>query len=125
MKAHYRTKNGRITFEVEGSLVKDIFERVAALQDIFDAEEECGMCGSASIRMVFRETDGNRYYELKCLDCGAAFAFGQRRQGGDLFPRRRDKDGNVLPDNGWSKWDRQKQFALTEPPRSQKSARPV
>lgn len=115
MKAHYRTKNSRITLEVEGTTVKELFEKVAQLQDIFEAEEECGLCGSQSIRLVSRENDGNRYHELKCLDCGAAFSFGQRKKGGDLFPRRKDKDGNWLADRGWTKYDKAKAFALSSP----------
>ena len=119
MKAHYKTRNGRMTFEVEGQQIKDIFERIAYLQDIFEAEEECGACGGASIRMVCRENEGNRYYELKCLDCGAQFSFGQRRQGGDLFPRRRDREGNFLPDHGWVKFGKPKP---ADSQNSQKSA---
>ena len=27
---------------------------------------------------------------------------------GKLFPRRKDKEGNWLPDSGWVKWDKKK-----------------
>jgi hypothetical protein len=111
MKAHYRTRNNRITFEVEGPLIKDLFESISKLQDIFEAEDECGCCGGGAIRMVCRTADSNKYYELKCTDCSAQFSFGQLRQGGDLFPRRRDKAGNCLPDHGWTKYDKAKAAA--------------
>jgi hypothetical protein len=67
--------------------------------------------------MVCRENDGMRFHELKCLDCGAQFSFGQKRQGGDLFPRRRDSQGNYLPDHGWYKFEKTKPVN----PKSQKS----
>jgi hypothetical protein len=124
MKAHFRSKNGRLVVEVEGATIKDLFVQLANIQDIFEAEEECGLCGSNSIRMVTRENDGNKYHELRCLDCGAQFSFGQRKQGGDLFPRRKDKDGNWLSDRGWSKYSKAKEFTL-ESPRSAKSEREV
>ena len=122
MKAHYKTKNGRITFEVEGELIKDIFEKIAQLQDIFESEQECGLCGSDSTRLVARENDGHKYHELRCLDCGGQFSFGQLRNGGDLFPRRKDKDGNWLPDHGWSKYDA-KAKAPTPPAPQQQTLR--
>jgi hypothetical protein len=52
-----------------------------------------------------RENDGNEYYEIRCVDCGAKLAFGANKKGGGLFPRRKDAEGNWLPDNGWTKWN--------------------
>jgi hypothetical protein len=54
---------------------------------------------------VVRENDGNEYYELRCTDCGAKMAFGANKKGGGLFPRRKDTEGNWLPDNGWQRWN--------------------
>jgi hypothetical protein len=39
MKATYTTANGRLSFEVEGSSVKELFERVAGVQEIFEQPE--------------------------------------------------------------------------------------
>jgi hypothetical protein len=44
------------------------------------------------------------FFELACQACGGALAFGQRKDGDHLFPRRRDDDGKPLANNGWSKW---------------------
>jgi hypothetical protein len=45
------------------------------------------------------------YYELRCADCGARLSFGSMKKGGGLFPRRKDSEGNWLPDRGWVKWN--------------------
>ena len=103
MEAQYKTTNGRLTFKVDGDQ-KVLFKQVAMIQEIFDAESECGICKSKEIRFRTREVEGNTYYELICTGCGANFSFGQHKQGGTLFPKRKGEDGKPLPNGGWSKW---------------------
>jgi hypothetical protein len=50
-----------------------------------------------------RESGENDYYELVCRDCNAQFGFGQKKNGFDLFPKRKNDQG-YLPNRGWSKW---------------------
>lgn len=109
MKAHYRTKNGQITIEVNGETVKEVVKQIASAQEVFEAETQCGMtnCSSANIRFQVRTVDDNEFFELVCNDCHARFSFGQNKKGGGLFPKRRD-NGNPLPNRGWSKWDGKK-----------------
>jgi len=92
MKVIYKA-NDKLQFELEGSGQKEIF-----------SEEKCGLCGSTSLRFIVRNVEGNDYYELRCNDCGAVLAFGQHKKGGTLFPKRKDDDGNYLPNKGWHKW---------------------
>ena len=42
---------------------------------------------------------------MRCMDCGARLAFGSHKKGGGMFPKRKDADGNYLPDRGWQKWN--------------------
>tara|TARA_Y100000004_G_C8912666_1_gene411657 strand:- start:281 stop:610 length:330 start_codon:yes stop_codon:yes gene_type:complete len=95
---------GSLTIEFEAETVKDIFKQASSLEEVF-GEVKCGKCGSENVRFVVRENDGNEYYELRCMECGARLAFGVHKKGGGLFPRRKDSDGNWLPDNGWQKWN--------------------
>jgi len=104
VKAHYRTKNGQITFEVQGEQVKDLFEQIAGVQEVFEAECECGLCKSKNVNFRVRTVDDNKYYELAC-ECGARFQFGQNKKGGGLFPKRKDKESMLLPNGGWAKWN--------------------
>jgi translation initiation factor 2 beta subunit (eIF-2beta)/eIF-5 len=103
MKVNYRSKNGRLTIELNGDDQKAIFEEIARFQEVFE-EDKCGKCGSENIKFIVRNVDDNIYYELRCMDCGAKLAFGIHKKGGGLFPKRKDGD-NWLPDKGWIKWN--------------------
>lgn len=105
MKAHYRTRNGQLTIEVNGEFVKDIVKQVAMVQEVFEAESACGCCNSANIRFQSRTANGNDFYEMSCNDCGARFEFGQHKQGGTLFPKRKGEGNKMLPNRGWAKWE--------------------
>jgi hypothetical protein len=110
MKATYKTANGRLMFEVTGETAKEVFARVADLQEIFEADSRCGCCNGADLRLkhrvVAKGTKKFDYYELECGNskCRARFAFGQLTEGGGLFPKRKDKEGNWLPNRGWGKY---------------------
>lgn len=107
MKVLYKA-NDKLQFEIEASGQKEVFKELAVIQEIF-AEAKCGMCGSANIRFIVRNVEGNDYYELRCMDCGAILTFGQHKKGGTLFPKRKDDNGNYLPHNGWHKWVKDKE----------------
>jgi hypothetical protein len=111
VKAHYRTANGRVVFELEGACQADVFRGIADLQEIFEGESACGMCHKTNIRFMVRDTKTKAgkpisYFEMRCLDCGARFEFGQSQvKPGNLFPKRKNPDTNRwLPNNGWSKY---------------------
>jgi len=106
MKAHYRAAGGRLTFEVQGETPKELFAQIAALQDVFDAENVCGICGSSEIRFQHRHVEDFDYYELQCMagECRGRFQFGQHKKGGGLFPKRKDDDGHFLPNRGWARY---------------------
>ncbi len=103
MEANYKTADGRITFKVSGGNVKEIFFAIADLQQIFEAETHCRICNEPNPKFRVRPTDKGEYYEVTCANaaCGARFDFGQLREGGGLFPKRKDGEGNLLPDGGW------------------------
>jgi hypothetical protein len=109
MKAKYKTFNGAIEFEVEGSTEKEIFKQIAKLQEVFKGES-CGCCKKTNTRLQVRTVEDNEYYELKCDEqgCGAVLAYGQHKKGGSLFPKRKGDTGEWLPNRGWHKWDGKK-----------------
>src|SRR5258708_5720082 len=78
MKVTYSSPNGRIRFEQDGLDRKKAFEFVACVQELFE-EPCCGLCLLANIQCRVREYEGNKYYNLVCVDCGAQADFGQRK----------------------------------------------
>lgn len=102
-----------ITISAEGNTQKELFERIAELQEVFTGES-CGACGADS-RFMVREVDGNKFYELACVKCHAKLSFGQHKSGGKLFPVRfqrkgkeyiKDANGKMIPKGkmGWEKY---------------------
>jgi hypothetical protein len=87
VKAHYKTRNSRFTFEVEAGSQKELFREIADLQEIFEFDA-CALCNSTRIVYRTRTVEGNDYYELVCLDCGGELPFGQHKAGGTLFPKQ-------------------------------------
>ena len=108
MKVIYRVNNN-LSFELDGSGQKDMFEQLAMVQEIF-GQDVCGKCKSENLVYRIRENDGNKFYELMCKKCFAVLSFGQHKIGGTLFPSKKDKGGDWLPDNGWTKWNKEKQI---------------
>lgn len=106
MKAHYRTANGRLTFELQAEDTKGLFRQISEVQEVYDAESACGLCGCTALRYLARKVEDYDFYELACtnMDCRATFEFGQKKKGGALFPKRKDDDGRFLPSGGWSRY---------------------
>lgn len=102
MKALYNVNN-KLQFEVEGKGQKEIFKELATIQEIF-GEETCGSCKKDNIKFIVRNVEDNDYYELRCNECGSSLSFGQHKKGGTLFPKRKDDQGNYMPNRGWYKW---------------------
>jgi hypothetical protein len=91
---------GGLTVTAEGD-TKEVFVELAAAAEVF-GQNVCGSCGSEHTAPVVRDVDGVTYYEMKCHSCGCTLGFGQTKVGGRLFPRRKDKTGDWLPNRGWA-----------------------
>jgi hypothetical protein len=81
-----------------------LFKRIGALAEIFEADAACGLCGSANLRPGARKIDQIDYVFLHCNDCGGELAYGTRRDGSAVFPKRSDADGHALAHGGWKRW---------------------
>ena len=107
MKATFQS--GNLSIEVEGEKQKDVFGELARAQEVFQ-HPLCGKCKGEEIRFVVRhDKEDNDYYEMHCqnIRCRARLAFGQHKTNGTLFPRRKDKEGEWLPDNGWMRFNKE------------------
>ncbi len=108
MKVKYTSSNGALEFELESPLVVDLFESIAKVQEVFETATQCGMCESTNLRYAVREVDDNKFYEVQCqaIGCRARFAFGQHKKGGSLFPKRKDAEGEWIPNGGWTRYEK-------------------
>ena len=110
MKIYYRPKES-VTLELEASNVKDMFEKLAQVEEIFQ-QNKCQKCNGQHITMQVREVDENKFYEMRCLDCHAVLAFGAHKKGNTLFPKRFTEDEGeraYLDNKGWTRWDKDAQ----------------
>lgn len=108
-KVHYRSRNGRLVFEIQGGSAKDLFAGIARVQDVFESDDKCGCCESENIRFNVRNVSKGKseyvYFELRCLDCWAQLQFGQNQDMKGLFPKRKDENGNWMKNRGWFKYN--------------------
>jgi hypothetical protein len=113
MQIQYTTEDGRISVTGNAESVKGAFAAVAQVQEIFEGNK-CGQCGSPS-NLETRNYDGNTYYNKRCrnADCGAQLDFGQHKEGGTLFVKRRDKDGNAIGVDGWYQWQKKEKSSAS------------
>lgn len=115
MKVLYTTKDGRMTVELEGNSQAEIWRQIASFQEVFeDTKITKFEQTSDDVRFTVRkDDDDNEYFELRYAGdnpklFGVKKAFGQNKKPeGKLFPKRKDKEGNYLPDNGWVKYDKE------------------
>jgi len=112
MKVTYTSGNGRLTLHAEGD-IKQVFEQISEFDEVFANHTTCKATGSADVSFRVRTVEGNKYYEVVANETGHKLAFGQTKEGGKLFPRRKDKEGNWLSDSGWVKWDPNTKTAST------------
>lgn len=104
VKAHYRTFNGRLVFEVEGETqkAKAIVKAICELHQIFEGLSSCGCCDSTEIRLNLRTVESNEYYGWLCSKCGAELSLGQHKNGRTLFPKGLAGDEH----RGWKRFER-------------------
>ena len=116
--------NSNVFIQAEGKDHVEIFEQIEGLQEVFACYDRCGKCSGTNLRFVKRVQGKHTYYELHCQNhkCRARLSFGQNDEPkkGSLYPRRKETEkksvmngkleaGAWLPDNGWIKWNKDKQ----------------
>ena len=104
MKITHKSVDGRLSVEVEGNDMKAMFDELAGAQEVFGVSV-CGACDSKNVFFQVRHVQGNTYRAIRCADCGCELNYGTRKADGQMYPRRKDKEGNYLDSNGWTKWN--------------------
>ena len=112
MKAQLKVRSDLI-IEIEEDKQVNLFKALASIQEVF-GQKRCGKCGSSDLQFTVRAVDKSKFLEIKCNKCFAKLAISPHdSDAGTLYPKRTGKDdaGETvwLPDNGWVKWDKDKQ----------------
>lgn len=107
MKVIYKA-NEHVTLESDCADVKETLLFLSGVSEVFSIDI-CGACKSTNIRPLVRHAAKGKqtfdFYELSCNDCRARLSFGQLADGSNgLFPKRRDDEGNWIPNGGWAKY---------------------
>lgn len=74
----------QILIEGEVSDFKDMIKKLSTFEGI---PTECKHCKSKNLWPSYRQPEGFTYYSIKCSDCGWEFKYGQKKEGGGLFPK--------------------------------------
>ena len=102
MELSYTTRNGQMTVKLEGRSQTEIFEQLSEFQEVFE-NTTCtnGKDSSDVVNFQTREVDGNRFYEIVCVDeTKPALRFAKKKFGVH-------KNGKtVFPKGSWVKWDK-------------------
>lgn len=100
---------GNVTFEAEGVTTKEVFKELAVFQEIF--QHANGPDGQGARLVVRTVTDPKNpkkeyeYFEMRSVtNPKLRLDFGQKNDGGDLFPKRKDSEGNWYPNDGWHEY---------------------
>ena len=109
MKVNYKTRNGRMMFEIVAENIKDVFRQVSEIQEIFEMDTAHGDCAGDNTRLRVRHIDGFDFYEIHCDECGGNLALGQRRDDNGLFPKFKDQDGQWFPNGGFVVFNKESQ----------------
>lgn len=116
MKLTYKSSDGRFVAEFEGRTQIDLYEQVAAFQEVFEnnvctAKINGEVVTSDKVRFVVRENkDGDKFYEKVCEDWdkklfGYKKSFGSRKNPqGSLFPKQMPDENRIPGLNGWHKY---------------------
>lgn len=116
MKLSYTTKDGRLTVEFEADTQTELWEELAAFQEVFENRTCTRMVNGklkTSDNTVFRvrkNKDEDKFYEMVCLDrdpdlflAKKAFSVHKTPKGYMYWPVK-DKEGNFRKE--WTKYNK-------------------
>lgn len=99
-KMTYKSKNGQYGVDLESETEVGLVEQLVDFQNLFERNNQCGVCKNDEIYFNIREIDGSRYFEKKCYKCGAALPYHQNKdkvKKGGLYTGWKDKWEKYTP----------------------------
>ena len=65
MNMTYASADGRMEFQIEGDSPKALFKKLSLVQEIFEADNKCGACGSSDIKFQARQHDDFEFLDRR------------------------------------------------------------
>jgi hypothetical protein len=111
MQVTYKTADGRLTFTFDATNDKEVFARIGSIQELYedgtveiDGEEVPETDVRYRCRTVGKFSFPEKFYKGNNAALRGYYkAYSEGENG--LYPKRKDKDGNWLPNGGWTKWE--------------------
>lgn len=106
----FTTPDMRMTIEVTGDNNREVFEELVSMLEVF-SNTTCGACRSNDTKPVIRTVKDSAgkpatYHEMRCNACKAVLALSvHNTKEQTLYPKRKGKDGQWLPGDGWVKYE--------------------
>lgn len=115
MEVKYRSSCGRYEVNLEASDQQALFAALASFQEIFEDDTNVSIDGvpvdPKDIKFRVRTVAGNEFYEKVYTGNdpklrGYKMEYGSQKENkGSLFPKKKDKDDQWYKNNGWHKWE--------------------
>lgn len=124
MQVNYTTADGRMTVTVNADDFRGLFKQIADFQEVFEQRNiniNGELVDSKDVRFQVRKNaEDDEFYEMVYAGTvpalrGYKLEFGCHKKGGGLFPKKKDKEGNWVENNGWTKWQGNKETASEAP----------
>lgn len=114
MKTTYRSLCGRFEVEFDEPDMQSLFEKIATFQEVFESDTNVYVDGTEvpvkdiKFRVRGLNTE-NRFYEAAYVGNnkklqGYRVDFSCGRNGNIMYPKKKDRDGNTISNNGWYKY---------------------
>lgn len=113
MKLKYRSICGRFEVDFDEPDNQSMFEKIAAFQEVFESDTNVSIDGNEvpvkDIKLRVRGSGDNKFYEAVYTGSnkrlmGYRLDYSCSKDGSVIFPKRKGKDGAVIPNNGWYKY---------------------
>lgn len=113
MELNYTSSDGKYCVKFVEQDNQSMFERIASFQEIFESDTNVVINNKSvprsDIKLRVRGSGENKFFEM--YYCGPDkelsgyrldFTCGQNRD--VIFPRKKDRNGNIIENNGWYKY---------------------
>ncbi len=98
-----KVTRGELEYTFDCQTPTKLISKLALLEDI--KLEPCGCCASTDVKYYAGTSQRGDFQGMLCNGCGARLSLMANRNTGSLFKARKDRNGGVAANSGWSIWE--------------------